>query len=272
MPRFEDAAFGLGEAGQIESGELFELAFEGVEARLEFARGGTQGRGLGGSAIARAVGIAEEARARRRIGDLPGGEQRGGLGGADAVLLDGLGEAALVGGREGAEGVGGGRGKTARIDPRGELGSEFAGEGEAALGPAAAVTQELADRRGGQPIFVREGVHDPGFVHRAGGAARSVGLKKARLGADPGDVLDDDGDDGAALGFPLVEALVAVENLERAVARRSHAKGHGGKGRIGVGARSAQGGERRAQGIDGDLDDEGPHGRGSSSGRSWKRG
>jgi hypothetical protein len=40
--RLQDAALGLAEAGQIESGELAEIAFERVDALLDGSGGGSE--------------------------------------------------------------------------------------------------------------------------------------------------------------------------------------------------------------------------------------
>jgi hypothetical protein len=203
---------------------------------------------------------------------LPRGEQSHGLARANAVLLDGVGEASLIARSEGAEGVGGARREPPGIEARGEFGSELAGEGEPALGPTEAVAEELADGEGRQPVLVGQGTDYAGLIHGAHGAARGVGLKHARLGAHAGGVLDDDGNAGAPLRLPGGEALVAVEDLELAVPGRGHTKRHRGEGGIRVGAPAAQVRQRRAQALDGEFGDQGRHGRRSSRGRSWKSG
>jgi hypothetical protein len=269
--RLQDATFALGKAGQIESGEFLEVAFDGVEAGLDLARAGTEGRGAGRRGIGSAAWIAQQALARGRVGGAPGGEERPGLARAETVLLDRIGETPLLGRREGAKGVGRAGGEQIRVEASDELGRELASQDEAAFDPAATVAEELADGRRGEAVIVGEGADDARLVHGAGGAARGVGLEEQGLGRDPGGILDHGGDAMEALGFPGGEPLVAVDEVEDAVADGRDADRHRGEERGPVGASAAQRGERRAQGVDGDLDDAG-HGRWSSTGSSWKRG
>ena len=115
-PRLEDAALAFGKAGKFELGQGVELALEEVETGFDLARGGTEGRGVGGDGIAGAARVAQERFASRRVGDAPGGEERLGLARAQGVRLDGVGEAALVGGAEGAEGNRGARGQASGVE------------------------------------------------------------------------------------------------------------------------------------------------------------
>jgi len=77
----QDPAIGVSETGELQTQQLLQRALGLVEARLEFARPGSERRDRG---LARcghgAVRIAQQGFARRGIaGDPPGGEQRVGL-------------------------------------------------------------------------------------------------------------------------------------------------------------------------------------------------
>jgi len=266
-PRLEDAALAFGKAGKFELGQGVELALEEVETGFDLARGGTEGRGVGGDGIAGAARVAQERFASRRVGDAPGGEERLGLARAQGVRLDGVGEAALLGGAEGAESDRGARGQASGVEARGRFGRELGAEDEATLHPAASMAEELAERVGRKLVLVYQRAGDARFVHGAGGLARGVGFEDAGLDGDAGGVLDDDRDVGKALGGPGVEALEAVEDLEGAVRDGRDADRQRGERGAGVGARAAQGGVRGAQRADGKFADE-AHGRGSSTGRS----
>lgn len=137
---FEQTTLGLGEAGPVESGECVELAFERVEALLEFERRRAEGRGARRRGIARAARVAQQAFAREGVGGGPGGAEGLGFAGAQAVLVERVGEAALLRDGERTDRVGGGGGELPDVHARGELGRELAGEHETALDRQAART------------------------------------------------------------------------------------------------------------------------------------
>jgi len=81
LARLQHPAFGVGESGERQVGELVQRMLGLSEARLDRARGGAQGRdgGLAGRGDG-AVRIAHEGLAGGRVGDrAPGGEKRLGL-------------------------------------------------------------------------------------------------------------------------------------------------------------------------------------------------
>jgi len=266
----EDSAFGVGESGEIQVGELVEIALGLAEARLELARGGPQRRD---GALTRlgnaAVGIAHERLARRRVRCHPPGREEGrGLARAKRVAHDGLGETRLLAAGNARQAVGGGGRKAAVVEVRGQLGGEVTTEREPAIHPGATPTRGLGDLCGGEVIVVRERTDHARLVHGAHGASWGVGLKHPDLAHETGGVLHDHGDVGVALAAPAGQTLEAIEDLVGAVTGRSHPQGQRGQGHRGIGARSPEGSERGRQPIDGDVTDE-AHGRSSDRGRIW---
>ena len=268
----EHALVGVGKAGEVEVQELVEGALGLAKARLELARGGAEGRDGGGARRGRGrAGVAHERRARRGIrGYAPGGQEGLGLPGAQAVAHDGLGQLFLLAAGPAGQGEGGGGREAAVIDMRGHVGGQPPAQGQAPLYPGPPVPADLDDLRGGQVIIGHQGVDDAGFVHRARGTPRGVGLEQPRFGDDRrrGVGFHDRRDVGVALAAPAGQALEAVEDLVGAVGGRGHPQGQWGQGRGAIRARAPQGRQRGGQLRDGHLEDQ-AHGRGSGSGRSW---
>lgn len=270
MPGFEDPTVDVGEAGEIERGELVEGPLGLVEAALELAGGRAEGtaarRGsarLRGARIA-AQGFAGAGVARRAIG----GDEGLGLARAEPVSFDGLGQAPLLGGGERAQGIRDGGGERPGVDARGHLGRESPGEGQAAFGPARAVAEEPGDRRGREAVLVREGAYDPRLVHGPDGLSRRVGGQEERLGRWTRGVLFEDRDVGPAFRTPPGQALEAVDDLEGAVGGRDDAERERSQGNARVGGRAAERRERRAERGDRVIGEQ-LHARDASTGRSW---
>ena len=268
----EHALVGVGKAGEIEVQELVQRAFGLAEAGLELARRGAEGRDDGRPGRGRGrAGIADERLAGGAIrGHAPGGEEGLGLPGAQAVAHDGLGQLFLLAAGPAGQGEGGGGREAAVIDMRGHVGGQPPAQGQAPLYPGPPVPADLDDLRGGQVIIGHQGVDDAGFVHRARGTPRGVGLEQPRFGDDRrrGVGFHDRRDVGVALAAPAGQALEAVEDLVGAVRGRGHPQGQRRQGGRAIGAWAAQGRQRGGQTLDGDLDDQ-AHGRGSGRGSSW---
>jgi hypothetical protein len=267
----QDPALGVRKAGEVEGQELREGALGLLEAGLELPRRGAQGRGgcLAGAGQG-APGVAQQRRARGRVvgRGAPGGEPRLGFPRAQAVALEGLGQARLLGARQCRQGGGRGGGEPPVIDVPRQLRGEPAAEGQAPLHPAPAATEELPDLARRQVVVVGQRADHARLVHGAQRAPRGVGLQQPGLAEDAGGVFDDGRHVGVALVGPAQEALEAVEDLVGPVAGRGDAQGERGQGARGIGARPAQRREPRGEPLDGDLAYEG-HGCGSSRGRSW---
>jgi hypothetical protein len=270
----QDPAVGIGEASEGDSQQLVEGALGLVEPRLEVPRRLPEGRDDGvarrrhGAARIAPQRLAGEAVVTR---DPPGGQEHVGLARAQAVARDGLGQARLFGAREGGEALRGRRREPTRIDVRSQARREAAPEGQAALHPAAAAAEQLADLRGGELIVVRERADHARLIHRAQRAVRGIGLEQARLAHGAGCLLDHRRHVGVAVGDPARHALEPVEDLVRAVV--VHGDPHGQRSeRAGrIGPRPAQGRQRGGEVRDRQVKHPG-HGRGSSGGSTWESG
>jgi hypothetical protein len=261
--------FGVGEAGEVERQQLLEGALGLIEARLELARRGAQGRDRsragGGHGPA---GIAHERLAGGRVaGRAPGGEEGFGLPRAHAMAREGIGHALLIPARE--HGHGGGRGgrEAAGIDLRDHVRGEPAAEGQASVHPAPAAAEQLGDLGGREVIVVGQRADHAGLIHGAQGPLRGVRLEQPGLAGDAGGVFDHHRHVRVAATGPVGEALEAVEHFVAAVAGRGHAQGQRGERARRIGARSPQRRECGGQPIDRDVEHE-VHGRGPSTGRS----
>jgi hypothetical protein len=267
----EGALLARAEDGEIGAGHFVEGALERIEARLEIACGGAEGRRFGGgSGLGQGASrIAQERLPHQGVLDgAVGRHPRIGFAAGESVSRGGVGEPYLLAGGQRAKSTGEREGERSAIEPRGERGGQTAGEGEASKDPALLVTEVPGDRRGREVVVVVQRGDDAHLVHGARGPGGSVATKQARLSLDGRDVLDDDGDLALSLGPPVLEALEAVEHLERPLLARGDAKGHRGELGVGIGARAAKRGERKAQSIDRHETDE-AHGVGSSRERSW---
>jgi len=262
--------FGVGEAGEVKRQQLLKGALGLIEARLELARRGTQGRdgrrAGGGDGAAR---IAQERLAGGRVSRrAPGGEEGLGLPRAQAVAREGVGQTLLIAARERRHGGGRGGREATVIDLRGHVGREPAAEGQAPVHPAPAAAEQLGDLGGREVIVVGQRADHTGLVHGAQGPPWRVGVEQPDLADDAGGVFYDHGHVGVAVAGPAGEAFEAVEHLVRAVQRRGHAQGQRGEGARGIGARPAQRRQRRGELRDGEVEDEG-HDGGPSTGSSW---
>lgn len=171
--------------------------------------------------------------------------------------------AAVEGAKEGSHR----HGEAPAVESKSELRREAASEKETALDPGLLSAKELRDGRGGELIFVHQGSHDSGLVHRCESPPRSVGGEDPGLHGDAGDGLDDDGDLASALAPPDDHAFEAVEDLEAPIRSPSDAKGHGGQVALWIGVFAAKRGQGGAQLFDGDKEDE-AHGFRVSRGRT----
>jgi hypothetical protein len=224
----QDPAVGIGKAGEGDGQQLVEGTLGLIEPRLEVPRRPPEGRDDGVARRGRgAAWIAQQHLAGGAVvaREAPGGQEHVGLARAQAVAHDGLGQARLLGAREGGEALRGRRGDSTRIDVRRQGRREPTPEGQAALHPAAAAAQQLADLRGGELIVVRQRADHARLIHRAQRAARGIGLEQARLAHDAGRVLDDHRHVGVAVGDPARDALEPVEDLVAAVVARGDAHG-----------------------------------------------
>jgi hypothetical protein len=270
----QDPAVGIGEASEGDGQQRVEGALGLVEPRLELSGHRPEGRdnrvaGRG----QRAARIAQQRLAGGAVGarDPPGRQEPVGLARAQAVAHDGLGQARLLGAREGGEALRGRRGDSTRIDVRRQDRREPPTEGHAALHPAAAAAQQLADLRGGELVVVRERADHARLIHRAQRAARGIGLEQARLAHDAGRVLDDRRHVGVAVGDPARHALEPVEDLVAAGLARGDAHGQRGERARRISPRPAQGRQRGREVLDRQVEDPG-HGCTSSRGNSWESG
>lgn len=224
----QDPAVGVGEAREREGQQLVKGARGLVEPRLELAGQRPEGRDDG---IARrghsAARIAQECLAGEDVGarDAPRREEHVGLARAQAVACDGLGQARLLGAREGREALGGRRGESPFVDVRSHDRREPASEHQAAVHPAAAAAEQLGNLRGGELIVVRQRADHARLIHRAQRAARGIGLEQARLAHDAGRLLDDRRHVGVAVGDPVRHALEPVEHFVGAILVRGDPHG-----------------------------------------------
>jgi hypothetical protein len=266
----QDAAVRLGESGEIDAGEFLKGALGLVEARLEVARRGTEGRhGAGARGRHGAAGIAHERLAGGRVAGRPPGSEKGlGLPRAQTVAREGVGQARLLAARQRRHAEGRGGREVAGIDLRGHIGREATAEGQAPVHPAPAAAEQLGDLGGREMIGVGQRADHPGLVHGAEGAPRGVGLEQPGLGHDADGVFDHDGHMRMAVVGPVGEALEAVEHFVGAVPGRGHAEGQRGERARGIGARPAQRRQGRGELREGEVEDEG-HDGGPSTGRSW---
>ncbi len=266
----QDPALGVGEAGQVYVHEGIEGALGLPEAGLELARRGPQGGdGRLAGAGQGAPRVAEQRLAGGRVArGAPGGQHGLGLPRAQAVALDGGGQARLVAARQRRQGRGRGGGEPPVIDVARQVRGEAAPEGQASVHPAPAAAQELGDLAGRQAVVVGQRADHPGLVHGTQRAARGVGFEQAGLAHDAGGVFHDRGHVRVAVPCPARQALEAVEHFVGAVAGRGDAQGERGEGARGIGAGPPQRRQRRGEPLEGELEHE-RHGRGSSTGRSW---
>jgi hypothetical protein len=273
LARREDPAIGVSEAGEGEGQQLVEGALGLVEAGLEVV--GRRPEGRDGGLTGRGHRTARIAQHRLAAGGVcrnaPGGEERLGLARAQAMARDGLGQAGLLGAREGGEALRGRRREPTRIDVRRQDWREPATESQAALHPAAAAAEQLGDLRGGELIVVRERADHARFIHRAQRAARGIGLEQARLAQDAGRLLDDGRHVGVAIGDPARHTLEPVEDLVAAVLARGDAHGQRGEQARRISPRPAQGRQGGREVLDRQVEDSG-HGCTSSRGNSWESG
>jgi hypothetical protein len=270
----EDPAIGIREASEGDGQQFVEGALGLVEPRLEVPRRLPEGRDDG--VARRRHGAARIAQQRLAGGavvarDPPGGQEHVGLARAQAVAHDGLGEARLLGAREGGEALRGRRREPTRIDVRSQDRREPTPEDQAALHPAAAAAEQLGHLRGGELVVVRERTDHARLIHRAQRAARGIGLEQARLAHDAGCLLDDRRHVGVAVGDPARHALEPVEDLVRAVFVCGDPHGQRGERACRIGPRPAQGRQRGGEVRDRQVEDPG-HGRESSRGSTWERG
>jgi hypothetical protein len=161
------------------------------------------------------------------------------------VAEDGVGQARLLPGRERREGRGRGGGQSAGIDVAGHGRGQPTAEGETAVDPAPAASEQLGDLRRGELVVVGQGAHHAGLVHRAQRPVWGVGLQQPRLADDTGGVFDDHRHVGVAGAGPGRQALEAVEDLVAAVAGRRHAQGQRGQRARRIGPRPPQRRQRR---------------------------
>ena len=253
--------------------ELVEGARGLVEAGLQLARGGAQGRHRrlagGGHGPPR---IPHQRLASGRVGrGAPGGEDGLGLPRAQPVARDGVGEARLVAAWQGRQGRGGGGGEPPVVDRPGQIRREPAAQGQAAVHPAPAAADQLGDLAGRQAVVVGQRADHARLVHGTQGPPRGVGLEQAGLAHDAAGVLDDHGHVRGAVTGPAGETLEPVQHLVGAVADRGHAQRERGERAGGIRARPPQRGERRGELRDREIDHE-RHAGGASRGRSWYRG
>jgi hypothetical protein len=187
--------FGVGEADEVERQQRLEGPLGLIEARLELARRGTQGRhGAGARGRHGAAGIAHERLAGGRVTRrAPGGEEGLGLPRAQAMARQGVGQTRLLAARQRRHGEGRGGGEAAGIDLRGHVGREPTAEDQAPVYPAPAAAEQLGDLGGREVIVVSQRADHAGLVHGAQGPPRRVGLKQPGLDHDAAGVFDHTG-------------------------------------------------------------------------------
>jgi hypothetical protein len=270
LARLQGPPFGVGKAGEVERQQLREGALGLIEARLELARRGTQGRhGAGARGRHGAAGIAHERLAGGRVaGRAPGGQDGLGLPRAQAVTDDGVGHARLVTAGQRRQGGGRGRRQPPGVDVPDHVGGQPAAEGQAPVHPAPAAAEQLGDLGGREMIVVGQRADHAGLVHGAQGPPRGVGLEQARLADDADGVFHDHGHVGVAVADPVGEAFEAVEHLVGALTGRCDAQRQRGERAGGIGARPPQWRQRGGELRDGEIEDGG-HAGGPSTGKSW---
>ena len=182
------------------------------------------------------------------------------------MAADGVGQAHLVGAREGGDGESGGEGEAAGIESDRQLGDEAAGQRQAAPDPGLLAAEELGDGGQGEAVLVGERIDDAGLVHGAEGLPGRVGREETRLGGRAGDVLDDNGDLAEPLAGPAGQALEAVEDLEGAVGGEGDAQRQRREIGLAVGPRPPQGRPGGPETVVRDFKD-GIHRAASSTGR-----
>jgi hypothetical protein len=262
--------FGVGEAGEVEGQQLLEGALGLIEARLELARRGTQGRdGAGARGRHGAAGIAHERLAGGGVaGRTPGGQDGLGLPRPQAVTDDGVGHARLVMAGERRQRGGRGRRESSGVDVPDDVGGQPAAESQAPVHPAPAAAEQLGDLGRREVIVVGQRADHAGLVHRAQGPPRRVGLEQPSLGHDAGGVFDHHGHVGVAVAGPVGQALEAVEYFVGTLPGQGDAQGQRGEGARGIGARPTQRRQRGGELRDREVEDTG-HDSGPSTGRSW---
>jgi hypothetical protein len=250
--------FGVGEAGEVERQQLRQGALGLIEARLEFAGRGAEGRD-GARARSRhgAARVPQQRLAGGRVaGRAPGGEDGLGLPRAQAVARHGVRQARLVATRQRRQGRGRGGGEAAGVDVRCDVGREPPAKREPAIDPPPAAAEQLADLGRREVIVLGERADDAGLVHGAQGLPRGIGLEQAGLGYDAGGVFHDHGHVRAAVMGPVGEALEAVEHLVGALPGRRDAQGQRGEGARRIGARPPERRQRGGESIDRDVEHE----------------
>jgi hypothetical protein len=265
-----DAPLGIGEAGEVGLGKGVEVPLDGLVAGGPAGCGCAEGGGpLVGNAGQCGAGIAKEGLAGGGVrGAAVGGEEGLRFPGGEGVTADGVGQAQLVGAREGGDGEGGGEGEAAGIEAGGQLGGEAAGEREAPIDPGLLAAEELGDGGQGEAVLVGERGDDAGLVHGAEGLPGRVGGEETRLGGGAGDGLDDDGDPAEPLAGPAGQALEAVEDLEGAVGGGGDAQRQRREIGPAVGPRAPQGRPGGPEAVGRNFED-GIHRAASSTGRIW---
>jgi hypothetical protein len=264
---------GVGEAGNVERQQLREGALGLIEARLELARRGTQGRhGAGARGRHGATRVPQQRLAGGRVGRrAPGRDECLGLPCAQAVARHGVRQARLVAARQRRQDRGRGGGEPAGVDVRRDVGREPPAEREPAIDPAPAATEQLADLGRREVIALGKRADHASLIHGAQGPSRRIRLQQAGLGHDAGGVFDDHGHMRVAGTGPVGEALEAVEHLVGAIAGWSHPQRQRGEDAGPISPRSAQRCQRGGEPVDRDVAHD-AHGRGASTGRSWESG
>lgn len=260
----KDAALGVLEAAEVELGELLQEALGLVEAALQILCGGPQRRGITRRRPG-LLGIGQERLAGRDIGsDAVGGQERLGGAGGEGVDLDRLGQACLLGFREGRKLQRDGEGEPACVQASAELGSKAAGQRQPPLDPERLSAQDLGDSGRGERVLLNKAPHDAGLVHGAEGLARAVGLQELGFLEDGRGLFDDHGHLGSPVPSPLGQAFKAVEDFVGILVEASHAdrkrRERGGALRAGP----TEGLKRRPQAVDRDGKHERRHGRSST--------
>lgn len=234
----EDALLDLGEAREVGEKSIGEVPVEVLQVPVELPRRPVERRDVplrqGGDA---APGVPEEVfPGRVRRSGSVGGDEGERLARSQGVLPGDIAEAELLLLREGGEGQRHGEGELPRIESRLQLGGEPALQRESLESPALPVAEELAHRRGAEPVLIDVGSHDAGLVHGARCPLRGVRLQDARLLEQRRDILDDHGDLREAVLLPPAQALEAVDHLVGAVGLLDDPDREGPERVLGVGA------------------------------------
>lgn len=215
----QDTSLGVGKAGEIGAGQRVQVALDGPETGGPVGGGGAERRSaLVGHAGLRGTGIAQQRLAGNGVrGAATGDEESFRLPRGEGVAADGVGEARLLGAREGGDRERCREDEAAGVEAYSQLGGQAASQRQAALDPGFFAAQQLGDGGGSESLFLYDGDHDAGLVHGAEGLGGGVGGQQPRFGRGARDGLDDDGDLPEPLAGPMGQALEAVENLEGTV-------------------------------------------------------